>query len=219
MPPRYVRRFCLSGRKHDLLADLGFFYPHPAGFKHMNSFFGIAGAVIITLLGVALAAITKSLPQDRPRPPSGYPSAAQRPGVLAMMTEQDLAPRRSIPWSGSAVLVVFLIVVLAFGAISIFKYWSQIVANRDDLFFFGWLLLSMIAGMFARVLADNHKNGCDLLDVRASQLVYPLIFTVLVFYVVWAMVSTAPHNFFAIYAAFLNGYFWETVVSQAKAPA
>jgi hypothetical protein len=33
------------------------------------------------------------------------------------------------------------------------------------------------------------------------------------FYPLWTMVSGAPKNFFAIVAAFQNGFFWQTIFS------
>jgi len=54
--------------------------------------------------------------------------------------------------------------------------------------------------------------------------IYPLtwektLFSLVVFYPIWALVADAPRNLFAFYAAFLNGFFWETVVANARLPS
>jgi hypothetical protein len=49
-------------------------------------------------------------------------------------------------------------------------------------------------------------------------LIFPILFSVIVFYPIWSIATTNPRGFFVFYAAFLNGYFWENVVSSIKAP-
>ena len=81
-----------------------------------------------------------------------------------------------------------------------------------------WLFLAMAGGMFVQVLTSNYRTGKGLFDVAASQLIYPLLFSIIIFYPIWAIATSGTNNFFAIYAAFMNGFFWETVVANAQLP-
>ena len=122
-------------------------------------------------------------------------------------------------WSPAAkILIPFLCFVILFGLLTLVQYWDSIRKNKDGAYFATWLFSFMIAGMFAQVLATNHKSGKALLAVSVSELVFPLLFSVIVYYPIWAIAATAPRNFFPLYAAFLNGYFWESVVSAARVP-
>ncbi len=76
----------------------------------------------------------------------------------------------------------------------------------------------MIAGMFVQGLAANYRAGRKLWDVTASQLVFPLLFALIVFYPIWALTASSSRSLFSFYAAFLNGYFWESVVTATKNP-
>ncbi len=38
----------------------------------------------------------------------------------------------------------------------------------------------------------------------------------MVFYPLWTLVSGTPKNFFAIVAAFQNGFFWQTIFSGLR---
>jgi len=53
-------------------------------------------------------------------------------------------------------------------------------------------------------------------NVTATDLLLPLLFSIVVFYPIWAIATTAARSFFVIHAAFLNGYFWESFVAAAK---
>jgi len=119
---------------------------------------------------------------------------------------------------GSKVLGGFAIILIAFGAIAIAHYW-EIIKQREDLAFtvIG-LLLTMVGGMFVQVLTANYKSGSPLFQVTASQLAFPLLFSPIVFYPVWALTTSGSQHLFSFYAAFLDGYFWESVVSSAKPP-
>jgi len=120
--------------------------------------------------------------------------------------------------SGAKFLLWFLVVVVAFGAFSLYRYWPMVTENADTLMLAAGLLLTMAAGMVVQVLASNYRAGRELLDVQASQLIFPMLFALIVFYPIWTLAASSPRNLFAFYAAFLNGYFWESVVSTAKAP-
>lgn len=119
---------------------------------------------------------------------------------------------------GTVVLLIFATIVVVFGLITLTRYWAVIKEAEDKAYLFGWLVLLMIAGMFVQVLEGNYRNGKQLFDVTATQLALPLLFSVVVFYPIWAIGTSATDKVFAIYAAFLNGYFWETVVTNMKRP-
>jgi len=117
---------------------------------------------------------------------------------------------------GSTMLVCYAVVLLIFGAIAAIHYWDAIMLREDLAFTMGGLLLTMVAGMFVQVITSNYKASSPLFHVTASQLAYPLLFSPIVFYPVWALTTGGSQHLFAFYAAFLDGYFWESVVSSAK---
>lgn len=115
-------------------------------------------------------------------------------------------------------LKVFAVLALAYSVGACVVYREELLAERDRVFLAIGLLLVMAAGMIVQVIANNCRNDRDLLDVTLSQLIYPLLFSVIVFYPVWVVAGAQSNVPFAIYAAFLNGYFWESVVSEARPP-
>lgn len=127
-------------------------------------------------------------------------------------------PARARAQSGVAVLLVFLLVVFVLGAIVLVSNWKQLLEHRDMVLGAAVLLVAMIGGMFARVIARNYELGHEPFDLKASQLLYPLVFSVIVFYPIWTQSGATGPSFFAVHAAFLNGYFWESVMSAAQAP-
>jgi hypothetical protein len=76
----------------------------------------------------------------------------------------------------------------------------------------------MAAGMFVQVLTTNYRHERPLLEVTPAQLVFPLLFSPIVFYPIWLVGGDRGPGAFPFYAAFLNGYFWQSVVSAVKAP-
>jgi hypothetical protein len=116
------------------------------------------------------------------------------------------------------ILFAFVGVVIIFGGVTIFHYWGTIVTLVDDIFFGLWLAIAMIAGMFVHVLAKNYLSGKPLFEVDRDRLLFPLLFSFVVFYPIWGVAASAPRNVFVFYAAFLNGYFWENIVANVKQP-
>lgn len=116
------------------------------------------------------------------------------------------------------VLWGFTCLVFVFGVITLIRYWDFIRINQDSFYFVVWLFIFMVAGMFVQVIASNYRDGKRLFGVTASQLIFPVLFSIVVFYPIWAIASSATHSFFSIHAAFLNGYFWESVVAAATPP-
>jgi|GEM_PF-5318559 len=120
------------------------------------------------------------------------------------------------PLSGRWVLYIFALTLIAFGVFALIYYWDIIHKNTDTWLFAAGLFLVMAAGMFVQVLATNYRAGRGLFEITAVELVFPLFFALVVYYPVWASAESSPRNLFSFYAAFLNGYFWKTVVSAAK---
>jgi hypothetical protein len=156
--------------------------------------------LIITLLGSALGPITKAAAKRASRE------------VRRTRTRSRLEP-------GQRVLVGFAVIVLAFGAVTVVRFWPEIKRNENLFYYGGWLFLVMLFGMFVQVIAANYRSGKPLFEVTASQLIFPVLFSIIVFYGVWVTASSAQGGLFPIYAAFLNGYFWESVVSATKPPS
>jgi hypothetical protein len=116
------------------------------------------------------------------------------------------------------VLIAFVCVVAVFGLATLVHYWPTIRGSSNDIYYAVWLFLTMVGGMFVQVVTANYRSGQQLFHVEASRLVFPLLFSLVVFYPIWSLTADAPRNLFAFHAAFLNGYFWESVVSAAKPP-
>jgi hypothetical protein len=55
-----------------------------------------------------------------------------------------------------------------------------------------------------------------MFEINAPDLLVPVFFSLIVYYSIWSVAASAPRGLFPFYAAFLNGYFWRHVVSQAK---
>lgn len=120
------------------------------------------------------------------------------------------------PKSGKVVLMIFTLIVILYGAFVLKSNWEVVAQNKDLLTFGVGLFLSMVFGMFAQVIMSNYKAGQPLLAVSGSQLLYPVLISPIVFYVIWSTVASAPKGYFVVYCAFLNGYFWESTVSKVK---
>ncbi len=116
----------------------------------------------------------------------------------------------------SILLLGFCGVLFAVGVPTLIYYWKAIISNTDNLIFGIWLFLTMVFGMFVQVMVDNHESGRAILDIRLWDFLFPLFFSLVVYYSIWSVAATAPRGLFSFYAAFLNGYFWRHVVAQAR---
>src|SRR5689334_21728802 len=96
----------------------------------MNMVYIELAAAILTLLGVGLSLL------------------GRKPAI-----EFGAAPSKS----GSSYLIGFATVVVLFGTFSVVFYRIELLARAADIVFTVWLLLAMIAGMFAQVLAANYR--------------------------------------------------------------
>jgi len=141
---------------------------------------------------------------------------------------RPLPPRRTVTRSvpvrapaaspGQKILLGFVVLFAVLGVTTIALYWPEISANRDTMLFAVWLFVTMIFGMFVQVVVANYQAGKAMFDVTVPDLVLPLFFSLVVYYSIWSVASSAPHSLFSFYAAFLNGYFWRNVLASAKLP-
>lgn len=120
--------------------------------------------------------------------------------------------------SAKIVLGVFLTILIIFSLATAWRYWPQIQGLSDRIYLAVGLLLTMLAGMLVQVTTTNYGEGRGLLDVTPSRLIYPLLFSPIVFYPIWLVGDKPGAAVFSFYAAFLNGYFWQSVVSGVKHP-
>jgi hypothetical protein len=120
------------------------------------------------------------------------------------------------PGNGPLVLIGFGALALVFGLVCLIYYWPLVRSNAGLGLLGMGLFLVMVAGMFSQVLTTIYQTGRPFSDVTASDLIYPLLLSPIVFYPVWGATTGGTASFFAFYAAFLNGYFWRSVVAAAK---
>ncbi len=133
------------------------------------------------------------------------------------------------PPSGQPILILFLILATAVGGLAAWYYRQFLFDSADRVFVHAGLILMMVAGCFVRVITENKEQGKNLLDVSRDQLIYPLLFSPIIFYTIWSNVqggsasTTAPAalasvqiTYFHFYCAFVNGYFWQSIVAAVK---
>jgi hypothetical protein len=113
-------------------------------------------------------------------------------------------------------LYFFAFVVILIGIISTITWWKEIIQNRNNILISSWLFLAMVLGMLVEVVTENRKSGKPLLNVTLSQILYPLLFSIVVFYPIWLSSINSNNRFFGIYTAFLNGYYWKNTVASSK---
>lgn len=120
------------------------------------------------------------------------------------------------------VLVIFFAVLGLSGLLQLYLHWRDLKTSAArDLFLrtlaYGLFLFAvMVGGMFARYFWELFQAGHSLAGADVTALLLPLLVSLMVFYPLWTMVSGAPKNFFAIVAAFQNGFFWQTIFSGLK---
>ena len=155
--------------------------------------------------------------------PAAFALAGSLLGVASkLQARKELAQHvRSALSSGAKVLLVFGFIVTVFGVAVIVKYWRDILGAADLFMFATGLFLTMIGGMFVQVLTANYRAGRSLVEVSATQLIFPLLFSLIVFYPIWSLAASAPCNLFSFYAAFLNaisGRVWSPRQSARVSP-
>jgi hypothetical protein len=137
--------------------------------------------------------------------------------LLSSLRSVALAELASSLDASSQVLLVFAGIVLYFGGSAIIHFWHQIYLTADKFYLALGLFFTMIGGMFVQVITGNYKTGAaSLFGVTTTQLIYPVMFSPIVYYAIWALASSSSAGIFSFYAAFLNGYFWQSVVNSAQ---
>lgn len=145
-------------------------------------------------------------------------------GALLSFFVQDLHYRSAFPVSkskasnGLRVLIIFSGICVSFLCFVVWRYWPEIVKREQDFIWSFGLYLFMALGMFVQVISYNHQKGRALLNVTATQLLFPLLFSPIVFFPILGLSSDGEIKAFTWYSAFLNGYFWETIVTSVHAP-
>jgi hypothetical protein len=118
--------------------------------------------------------------------------------------------------SGIKVLIIFATVCLLFISFVVWRYWQQIVQNEHSVIAIIGLFLTMVGGMLVRVVTSNYEHSQTLSIGNTSKLVFPILLSPIVFFPVWSLSTGGEIGFFTFHAAFLNGYFWESVVSSTR---
>jgi hypothetical protein len=139
--------------------------------------------------------------------------SAQRP------SSRGLASRASRLSSGGKVLLGLAIVVVGYGLFALWYYWNDIAVQADKAFGIAGLFIAMVVGMVVRVVSAAYDGKGSFKRITPAQLLYPMLFSPIVFFPAWGLMTGGDVDVFAFYTAFLNGYFWESVVSTVKAPA
>ena len=169
-------------------------------------------ALALTIIGAFLSIISRKV--------------GQRGRVVATAGGDDAGGARwsrgggpgEPPPSGNPVLIVFCAIAALFLGFLTYRFWDEIVKLEVSIYFAFGLFLMMVAGMFVNVIKSNYGNGKPLFEVTAAQLIFPVLFAPMVFYPIWIVATSGKDLIFPLYAAFLNGYFWESVVSSVKGP-
>lgn len=114
------------------------------------------------------------------------------------------------------ILTGFLIIIIIYLLITSLVYQDVIFISKDILLKYIGLFLMMVAGMFCSVIKENYESGRGLFDVDDNNLIYPLLFSVFVFYPILIISDSDINNKSLFYTSFLNGYFWKTVITKAE---
>ena len=146
------------------------------------------------------------------------------PLVAMLLTLGSATAKLLIEWLPTlqpiaVVLVVFFAVLGPSALLQLFLHWRDLeTAEARSAFLqtvaYGVFLFAvMVGGMFARYFWELFQSGYSLAQADVRALLLPLLVSLMVFYPLWTMVSGTPKNFFAIVAAFQNGFFWQTIFS------
>lgn len=122
----------------------------------------------------------------------------------------------------AAVLVFFLVLLGVLGLLQFYFHWRDLATSeaRGDFMrtiaYALFLFVVMVGGMFARYLWELFQSGRTLAEADVITMLLPLLVSLMVFYPLWTLVSGAPKDFFAVVAAFQNGFFWQTIFSGLR---
>ena len=171
-----------------------------------------------------------SAPQGPDTPPRARTRALLRLGTpLAAMLLTLASPlarllvERLPKLQPIVVVLLIFVAVLGFSVLlQLYLHWRDLkTSEARNLFLrtlaYGLFLFAvMVGGMFARYFWELFQAGYTLAQADVTALLLPLLVSLMVFYPLWTMVSGTPKNFFAIVAAFQNGFFWQTIFSGIK---
>ncbi len=120
------------------------------------------------------------------------------------------------------VLVIFFAVLGLSVLLQLYLHWRDLKTSEARNEFlrtlaYGLFLFAvMVGGMFARYFWELFQSRHTLAQADVTALLLPLLVSLMVFYPLWTLVSGTPKNFFAIVAAFQNGFFWQTIFSGLR---
>jgi len=175
-------------------------------------------ALLATVVAVLIGPISKRLEEFGHGPPDSAQSPRNAVFGFALRKRPAKGDRSRVPPSAATrLLVVFSIFVTVLGIATAATNWDYILSHQADVFYFVWLVTVMVFGMFAQVLDENIREGRSWHQLTATELLLPTLFSIVVFYPIWNSVASR-HGYFSFYSAFLNGYFWKTIVASVKPP-
>lgn len=112
-------------------------------------------------------------------------------------------------------LIIFSGIVFAFIVITIILFWNKIEIQKEKALLYIGLFLTMCCGMIVRVISTNIEIGRDFFDIKISELVLPILFSIIVYYPIVLMVEDLSNKVYTlIYTSFINGYFWKTMIAS-----
>lgn len=122
----------------------------------------------------------------------------------------------------AVVLVFFFGLLGVLGLLQLYLHWRDLASSDARSNFMRtvayalFLFVVMVGGMFARYFWELFQNGMTLAEADVTRMLLPLLVSLMVFYPLWTLVSGAPKDFFAVVAAFQNGFFWQTIFSGLR---
>lgn len=112
----------------------------------------------------------------------------------------------------------FLLVCIVFAIVILLIYRDSLPGLRDHIVIGVALYLLMVGGMLAGTIKKNYEKTKSLTKgPEVEELWPPIILSPLAFFPVW-LSKTDEKLAAAFYAAFLNGFFGEELVSALKPP-
>lgn len=115
--------------------------------------------------------------------------------------------------AANRILMGFGILIFVVIVITIVLNWGKIIGNLNYGLNIVWLFILMVTGMFSKVFIENYdKDKRRFKQIKAAELIFPLLFSIFIFYPIWSIYSSTEISFFVFYSAYINGYFWENIV-------
>jgi len=111
---------------------------------------------------------------------------------------------------------IFALIIVIYFLLCAIIYWDKIVLSTDNMILCVWMFIFMIIGMFVQVISSNHHSGKSIFAIEAGDILYPLLFSVIVYYPTYLIGLSSSNKAFSLYAACINGYFWQSIVTNVK---